>query len=130
MSEIFKFLNDHGSLIALISASISIGGLIVSILSFRNSAMARKISLFDKRYDFYTRLKKRWLETGDNPGGMPTSPSMDSIEIIMWLNEAEFLFGKDVMNHINNLEEKEHTGAPFFPDEDFVKPFRKYLKLE
>jgi len=43
--------------------------------------------------------------------------------------EAGFLFGEDIERHISSLADKKVEGSPFFPNEWFVAPFRKYLRF-
>ncbi len=84
----------------------------------------QKDEFFDRRYDFYKRVKEFWLLTQNKNNHAPTLE-----DLIPFAKEAAFLFGKDVQDHILSLSGKRHQGSPLFPEEDFTLPFRKYLDL-
>jgi hypothetical protein len=44
--------------------------------------------------------------------------------------EGEFLFGKDISEHIYSLREMQHFGHPWVSGDKFVAPFRKYMLLK
>ena len=70
-----------------------------------------------------------WLNTGNGaPAGQ--QPWLDTLDLIPVSEEARFLFGEDVAQHIMSLADKEHDGSPEFPNDDFAEPFRKYLTLK
>ncbi len=50
-------------------------------------------------------------------------------DVVPIAEEARLLFGADIARHILSLEGKEHSGSPDFPNEDFTKPFERYLQL-
>lgn len=112
-------------LAALLTPIIAIFGLLIAGFQLRNNIRLKENALFDRRYVFYQRVRNYWLETAreDNP-----EPSYE--DLIPVAEEASFIFGKDISSHILSLADKRHTGSPCFPDEDFVKPFRKYLVLK
>jgi len=84
----------------------------------------RREELLDRQYDLYQRVKEFWLLTHDT--NVPTPHFED---LIPFAKEAASIFGKEMQDHILSLSGKRHSGSPLFPDEDFVRPFRKYLKL-
>lgn len=86
--------------------------------------MKRKDELFDKRYEFYKKIESKWLETYYD-----STPEWEVVDLIPVANEASFLFGKDIMDHIIGLAEK-RCSTPFFVDDHFIKPFNKYLRHE
>ena len=86
-------------------------------------ARKRKDDLFDKRFDFYKKFEKYRISTYLEINAAP-----DIIDLIPIASEARFLFGKDIERHVLSLEGKRSTN-PMFADEDFSKPFYKYLKL-
>ncbi len=83
----------------------------------------RRDELFDKRFEFYQKLERYWVKTSHED----VSPCMIE-DLIPFATEASFLFGKKIMDHIFSLEDKKATN-PFFADDDFAKPFKKYLSL-
>ena len=112
-------------------ATPAIAGAAVAI-SYTNYMLARRKradDLFDRRYAFYKRLEKYWLNTG-RCAPPDVDPEPDVEFLIAFADEASFLFDDDICQHIINLPTAGHTGSPFFPDDDFVKPFREYLCLE
>jgi hypothetical protein len=50
-------------------------------------------------------------------------------DVVPIAEEARLLFGEDIERHILSLEGKEHSGSPFFPNQDFTSPFENYLRL-
>lgn len=85
-------------------------------------------------------LEGFWLrtaETSQDPEDPCFGPSfldldeIDRIEIIEnWVNKAKYLFGDDITKHIRSLTDKQFSGYPGLVDENFSKPFDKYLKFE
>jgi hypothetical protein len=113
------------SLQAWSTLALTIVGLIFTGLQCRLAFKKRKDELFDRRYAFYLKIRAAWLYTQDE-----SQPEPDVIDWIPFAEEASFLFGDDVAKHIASLADQRHTGAPFFPDADFIKPFEKYLRLK
>ena len=88
---------------ALLTPTIAIAGSVIAWLQYRTNSQKRK-----------------------NDNCRPHDVE-DLIPVAM---EARMLFGKDIAQHIISLENKAHKGSPFFPDDDFIKPFMKYLQLK
>ena len=107
---------------ACLAPTIAILGIFITICQYNLSLTKRKDDLFDRRYAFYQKIRDKWLSTFDDR-------EMDCEELIPYAEEAEFIFGSDISKHILSLSDKNHNGSPFFPEEDFIKPFRKYLKI-
>ncbi|HWR04115.1 MAG TPA: hypothetical protein VN419_08840, partial [Humidesulfovibrio sp.] len=108
-----------------------IAGAAVAI-SYANYILAkqkRADDLFDRRFAFYKRLEGYWMSTG-RWASKDTDPYPDIETLISFADEASFLFSDSICKHIVNLPTSGHRGSPFFPDDDFVKPFREYLRLE
>ncbi len=115
-------------LFAAIGAVTGVVALLLNLFQYRLAAKRRKDDLFDRRYEFYRQVRSMWLNTGNGaPPGQ--RPWLDIKDLIPVSEEASFLFGQDIAQHICSLADKKHDGSPFFPDDDFVKPFRKYLSL-
>lgn len=114
---------------AVISTTIAAS---VALLTFANYKLAkrrRKDELFDRRYKLYQEVRALWLATG---GDTPEEHQIDlDVDCIMPVaEEAGFLFGDDVVKHIYSLSGKRHRGRLGFPEDDFIEPFKKYLKFE
>lgn len=121
-----------GVLSALLTPMIGIVGLALGIYNYWLALRRRRDELFDRRYQFYQRVRSMWLKTGN--GARPGQRDwLDMEELIPIADEAEFLFGQDISQHIVSLAEPpfsgRHSGHPDFPNDDFVDPFRKYLCL-
>lgn len=113
---------------ALLTPAIAIAGILIAVLNYQHVRQKRKDDLFDRRYAFYERVRSMWLSTGTG-AGLDEDPEIDIESLIPIAEEAQFLFGKDIADHILSLDRKGHSGSPFFPNDDFVKPFEKYLQL-
>lgn len=111
---------------AWLTPIVAIIGVIIASVQVWLAFKKRKDDLFERRYDFYQKLENMWLATRDYEN--PSYPDVE--DLIPWASRAEFLFGGDIADHILTLEEKHHNGSPYFPDDDFVKPFKKYLVLK
>lgn len=109
---------------AWLTPIIAIMGIVFVIFQWRTNEKRRQNELFDRRYQFYTRLKESYLSQHASE-----SPIGDFEDWIPYAEEASFLFGKDIESHILSFSDRGLTGSPSFPDEWFIKPFRKYLKL-
>jgi len=109
---------------ALLTPTIAVAGVVIAFFQWKTNDLKRQNELFDRRYEFYQRLRKWWLATS-----APAVNSFDIEDLIPLAEEADFLFGNDISKHILSFEGKSHTGSPFFPNDDFSLPFRKYLKL-
>ena len=109
---------------ALLAPTIAIVALFLGVLNYRLSARRRRDDLFDRRYRFYQQVRDAWLSTAD-----PSTRPPDIEDWIPIAEEASFLFGSDIADHLVSLDGRKHSGSPFFPNDNFVEPFRKYLTL-
>jgi len=113
---------------AILTPTIAVAALVLAVCNYLLAARRRQDELFDRRYEFYQRVRSMWLATGNGaPEGV--RPWLDTTELIPIAEEAGFLFGRDVSKHITSLADKQHSGCPTFPNDDFVAPFEKYLSL-
>lgn len=108
---------------AIVTAIVGTLGIIFTVLQFKLSKKKRKDDLFNLRYKFYNDVSKIWISTSN----LENSP-LNITDLIPIAEKAEFLFGKEIYKHILSLENKRAT-HDLFPDDNFSKPFRKYLKL-
>ena len=109
---------------ALLAPTIAILGIIFTVLQWHTSEKSRQNALFDRRYACYMRLRETYLSQHDE-----SKRPLDIEDWIPLAEEAGFLFGADIRTHVLALADKEISGSPFFPDDWFVKPFEKYLRL-
>jgi hypothetical protein len=109
--------------LTIITTIVAVLGIIFTVLQFILARKKRKDDLFNLRYDFYRQVSKIWLDTYDG-----RNPPLDTVDLIPISEKAEFLFGREITNHILSLVDK-NASNEFFPDDDFSNPFRKYLKL-
>lgn len=110
--------------LTIVTTCVGVFGLLFTWLQFSLAKKKRKDDLFNLRYEFYKNVSKMWTSTSDS-----NNPPLDIIDLIPLAEKAGFLFGEEIPKHILSLENKTAT-HPFFPDEDFSKPFVKYLKLK
>jgi hypothetical protein len=125
-------MNELPDWVSVLSLVIAVAAFVLGICNFWLAIRRRRDDLFDRRYNFYRRVRSMWLATGNGaPEGQ--RPWLETEELIPIAEEAGFLFGSDISQHIVSLAEPPfadgHRGHPDWPDEDFVAPFRKYLSL-
>jgi len=113
------------SLQAWSTLALTIAGLLFAGLQCWLAFKRRKDDLFDRRYAFYLKIRAAWLSTQDE-----SQASADIEDLIPLAEEAGFIFGPDISKHIMSLENARHDGSQFFPNDDFIKPFEKYLRLK
>ncbi|WP_264529314.1 hypothetical protein [Flavobacterium sp. N502540] len=109
--------------LTIVTTFVAIFGLLFTWLQFILAKKKRKDDLFNLRYEFYKDISNIWTSTCN-----PEMPPLDIVDLIPLAEKGNFLFGKDISSYIISLENKT-ANRPFFPDEDFTKPFVKYLKL-
>jgi hypothetical protein len=114
---------------ALLTPAIAVAGITIGVLNYLHARRKRKDDLFDRRYEFYKRVRDWWLKTGT--GAAPgQDPSVHPEDVIPIADEARLLFGKEVAQHLMSLVGRGHSGSPFFPNGDFTMPFDKYLRFQ
>lgn len=113
---------------ALLTPMLAVFGALIAYLQWRTNELKRKNDYFDRRYNFYKRIESMWLSSTTDEQLLAEGFEIE--DLIPLADEAGLLFGKDVAGHIVSLAGKHHNGSPFFPDDDFSKPFRKYLRLK
>jgi hypothetical protein len=135
-----KLINNHDhmvtikEIIEILAACLTPTVAIIGIyLAFKNYILAkrkRKDELFDRRYKFLKDFEKLWKTTGLESNGA-TRMMLEWDDIEPWAQEAYFLFGQDISDHL-----KSYTGKSFdsqitwVPDLELSKPFNKYLCFE
>ena len=118
MTECITFLS------ACLAPVVAIAGGAFAYLQWRTTERARQNALFDRRFSFYTQVKNVYLAQHD-----PKKPPMSVEDWLPMAEEAGFLFGVDIQRHISSLADKKVEGSPFFPNDWFVRPFEKYLRI-
>lgn len=109
----------------LLTPTIAVIGAWIAVQNYRLARRRRKDDLFDRRYTFYKGVRDWWLRTAE-----PDEPPVTVEDVAPLADEAALLFGDDIARHIMSLEGKAHSGSPFFPNDDFTRPFLKYLRFE
>lgn len=109
--------------LTVVTTIVGVLGVFFTWIQIHLAKLKRKDDLFNLRYEFYKNVSEIWTSTCNSE----TTP-LDIVDLIPIAEKARFLFGEDISQHIISLERKTATN-PFFPDEDFSKPFYKYLKL-
>ena len=109
---------------ALLSPTIAIVGIYLVWRQWQTSEKSRQNELFDRRYAFYVRLKEAYLRQHDE-----SQPPLGAEDWLPFAEEAGFLFGKDIRDHVHKIADSPVEGSPFIPNDWFVKPFEKYLRL-
>ena len=115
-------------LTALLTPMLAVFAALIAYLQWRTNELKRKNDYFDRRYNFYKRIESMWLSSSTDE--QLSIFGFETEDLIPMAEEADLLFGKDVAKHIISLSGKHHDGSPFFTNDDFSKPFRKYLRLK
>lgn len=116
-------------LTALLTPTIAVVGVWIGLASHCLLKRKRKDELFDRRFRFYKDFEKLWKSTGEELLGK-AHISLEWDDLAPWVQEAYFLFGKDIANHIKSYEGKSYNSPlTWVPDSDFAKPFHQYLKF-
>jgi len=117
-------------LAALLTPTIAIGGIIIGVKNYKLALRKRKDDLFDKRYKFLKDFEKLWKTTGHESEGA-TRMNLEWDDIEPWAQEAYFLFGKEIAEHLKSYEGKSYDRQLIWvPDSKLAKPFEKYLCFE
>lgn len=138
IKHIQEWATNYETLIGVFSAfSPFIISILVTYITWQQliiSKNKRQDDLFDRRYDFYKRLRSFYL---NHFSSQPTQFDPDSLS--SFAEESEFLFGNDIGTHImsfrhlqfDDLHVEEGNDWLLAPTADnyFVQPFKKYLKL-
>jgi|SRR5690606_25208568 len=115
---------------AILAPTIAIIGIWISIVNYNLLLRKRKDDLFDRRYKFLKDFERFWKTTGEEKYGA-TRPYLEWDDLEPWVQEARFLFGKDIAQHIKSYEGKSYKGGlHWVPDTELSKPFNKYLRFE
>ena len=141
MEELFK------SYEYLIKGLSAVGTLIIAFIAIYiawrqwiTAESKRKQDLFEKRWQFYIKVKKEFIDDFVEKAEDLTPESKSTEKYIRkhWLynytDEAYFLFGKDIEKHIIKtpaaIIEKSGKNRITDPVLSFRKPFEKYLILK
>lgn len=97
------------NLITLLSAcltpTVAFAGIYIASKNYKLSLRRRKDELFDKRYKLLRDFESLWKTTGpEDKGGKIMFLEWDDIE--PYAQEAYFLFGKDIADHLKSYEGK------------------------
>lgn len=115
---------------ALLTPIVAIIGIFIGILNYKLQIRKRKDELFDRRYKFLKEFEALWKTTGpENKGATRMYLEWDDIE--PYAQEAYYLFGSDIADHLRSYEGKSFDqNFNWVPDTELAKPFNKYLCFE
>jgi hypothetical protein len=105
-------------LAALIAAAIG-------YLNWKTAEQKRKQDLFDKRYDYYRKMRGVY----DELVCQPETPDPDYEDVEGWATEGKFLFGEDIERHIAAMVKRVELRPGHHDLSWFRKPFERYLQL-
>jgi hypothetical protein len=92
----------------------------------RTDEARRQQELFEMRFKFYKMIRNGYLHHAT------TGEPMDPTTFMDYCDEAKFLFGRDIVDHLIKLHEhkvSEQARLGGYIDDWFVSPFEKYLML-
>lgn len=104
---------------ALLVPAIAIAGGVIAWLQWRTNERKRRQDLFDKRYEFYRRALSTYQEFHSDRIGSTEAWEFDYLYM-----EAKFLFGDDIVDHLQSYDR-----SPKYDLAWFARPFQKYLRL-
>lgn len=122
------------TIILILSASltpiVAIVGIFIGVMNYLLALRRRKDELFDRRYKFLKDFEELWKTTGSESEGA-SRPFLEWDDIEPWAQEAYFLFGKEIVEHVKSYEGKANDRTLLWvPDAVLAKPFEKYLCFE
>jgi hypothetical protein len=117
-------------LAALLTPTVAVVGIFIGIKNYKLAIRKRKDDLFDRRYQFLKDFEQLWKTTGlESEGATRMCLEWDDIE--PWAQEAYYLFGKDIAEHLRSYQGKSFDRQfPWVPDSKLAKPFNRYLCFE
>lgn len=116
-------MGNEAIYLTVVTSVVAILGSLFTGLQFKLARKKRKDDLFNLRYEFYRNLSRIWIATNNRE-----NPELGITDLIPIAEKANFLFGKEISKHVLSLEDK-RASHDLFPDDDFSKPFERYLKL-
>lgn len=117
-------------LAASLTPTIAIIGSIIAIKNYQLSLRKRKDELFDRRYKFLKDFERLWKTSGPEHLGAKL-PYLEWDDIEPFAQEAYFLFGNDIAEHLRSYAGKSlDQKLPWVPDSELAKPFARYLCFE
>lgn len=115
---------------ACLTPTVALIGIFIGTKTYKLALRKRKDELFDRRYQFLKDFEKLWKTTGLESEGA-TRMYLEWDDIAPFAQEAYYLFGKDIANHLKSYEGKSFDQHfPWVPDSELAKPFVKYLCFE
>lgn len=115
---------------ALLTPTVAVVGIYIGILNYTLQKRKRKDELFDRRYKFLKDFESLWKTTGDERKGA-TRMCLEWDDIEPFAQEAYYLFGKDIAEHLRTYEGKSFDqNFNWVPDYELAKPFNRYLCFE
>jgi hypothetical protein len=122
------FFCENKILFDALQGIASLLAMFFAVMAYILSRKVRKDNLWDKRYSFYIEAEKFWKESAPESAGGTRNIEWDDLEYLAL--KAEFLFGEGISTHIKSYAKKSYNShVPWVPDQEFLKPFRTFLKL-
>lgn len=126
--ELFEKIGDWGENNFWLALCVAI----IAFMQWRTSEKQRKQDLFDKRFEFYDRLKNLYLSLFQREkAGGPKYIEPDDIS--PYLPEAKWLFGEDMVSAIQDMdglelneEDQIFRNLPY----NIEKVFNRYMIVE
>lgn len=108
---------------------------LIAYQQWKTNERKRQQDLFNKRWEYYIRLKKLFL---DELSSRKILSAADKEIRSNWVNnysdEGFFLFGKEIEDHIQKncvrIIERKSENEIENPVKSFRRPFEKYLKIK
>ncbi len=114
---------------ALLTPVVALVGIYIGVANYLLQKRKRKDELFDRRYKFLKKFDALYKQTGPENRGAK-SPCLEWDDIEPYAQEAEYLFGRDIADHLRSYEGKSHDqNFNWIVDSDLAKPFGKYLRF-
>jgi len=110
---------------ALLTPTIAIAVALLTYYQWRTEESKRKQDLFDKRYDFFKRMWALYSSHMERPNEYAP---LEMIDLLDYVHEAEFLFGKDILEHLLLIPEKQKKAVLDY--DWFSQPFKKYIQMK
>jgi len=110
---------------SLLTPTVALIAVYIASRQWSTSENKRKQDLFDKRFNFYQRVWGVYSQPIEN-GGIVNF--ITDIDILEYVNEAQFLFGEEIVEHLFLIPDKQKENCVDY--DWFSEPFKKYMQLK
>ncbi len=111
---------------ALLTPMIGLLGIYIAYQQWQTNERKRKQDLFERRWTFYTELKLLFENLMNSDEAATVFCPTDFCIYNNRADQAKYLFGEDIVEHIFNIQEIAKSGDYNL----FSEPFDKYLIFE